>query len=235
MCFALGCTKLEDSNDGNEIISLLGDGTCNEQEYIDLDLPSGILWAICNVGATSVEDYGDYFAWGETSPKTIYSWNTYIHRNGNSEFNVWNPNYNLTKYCCYSGFGYNGFTDTLTVLQPDDDAATVNWGGGWRMPTKEEWEELYQNTTSTWTTQNGVFGRLFVSSNGKGLFLPATESRWGDEYEPGTYGYYWSSSLRTGSPQGAWNFDFSAGHFTMSDYVRSIGFTVRPVCSTRQN
>ena len=110
-------------------------------EYVDLGLPSGLLWATCNVGATSPEDYGDYFAWGETQPKDTYEWSTYQYCNGS--YNT------LTKYCSNSSYGYNGFTDNLTTLLPEDDAATANWGGNWRMPTKEEFQELYNNTTVT--------------------------------------------------------------------------------------
>jgi hypothetical protein len=90
------------------------------------------------VGANAPEDYGDCFAWGETQPKDYYDWSTYQYCNGS--FNT------LTKYCCNSNIGYNGFTDNLTILQPEDDAATANYGG--RTPTKYEWNELVANTTS---------------------------------------------------------------------------------------
>lgn len=236
MCFAIGCTK--NGGDEEENIDISGDGTCTGHEYVDLNLPSGILWATCNVGATSPEDYGNYFAWGETTPKTIYNWNTYKYRNGNTEFDVWQNNYNLTKYCSYYDNGYNGFTDNLTVLQPEDDAATANWGSDWRMPTQEDWQELYQNTTSTWAIRNGVKGRLFTSSDGKGLFLPAAGYYWGDELgdiDDSPYGSYWSSSLCTGNPAGAWYFSFSSGHCSMKNHVRSVGFTVRSVCFVCEN
>ena len=118
--------------------------TADDYVYVDLGLPSGLLWATCNVGADNPEDYGDYFAWGETQPKDTYNWSTYQYCNGS--YNT------LTKYCSNSSFGYNGFTDDLTTLLPEDDAATANWGSHWRMPTEEEWQELYRNTTNTWTT-----------------------------------------------------------------------------------
>ena len=123
-------------------------------EYVDLGLPSGTLWATYNVGANSPEEYGDYFAWGETQPKDTYTWSTYQYANGGSPWG--NPN--LTKYCANSQYGYNGYVDDLTILLPEDDAATANWGSNWRMPTQEEWWELGSNTTHTWTTQNGVNG-----------------------------------------------------------------------------
>ena len=197
-------------------------------EYVDLGLPSGLLWATCNVGADNPEDYGDYFAWGETTTKSTYNWSTYQYCNGS--YNT------LTKYCQNSSYGYNGFTDDLTTLEPGDDAATANWGNGWRMPTEEEWQELYNNTTKTWTTQNGVNGRLFTATNGNSLFLPAAGYRYeSSHYNAGSRGYYWSSSLRTYYPDGACYCYFYSGNYGMSNDYRSIGFTVRPVRSARQN
>jgi len=184
---------------------------------VDLGLPSGLLWATCNVGAEAPEDYGDYFAWGETQPKDTYNWSTYQYCNGS----------NLTKY---TG------SDGLTTLLPEDDAATANWGSDWRMPTKEEWQELYNNTTCTWTTQNGVNGRLFTASNGNSLFLPAAGYRNGTSLNyAGTYGYYWSSSLLTGNPDYAWRFDFRSVGYGMSSGYRYGGQSVRAVRSARQN
>ena len=192
-----------------------GGGT---HDYVDLGLPSGLLWATCNIGASSPEDYGDYFAWGETQPKSDYSWDTYQYCMGS--YNT------LTKYCDNASYGYNGYTDNLNVLEASDDAATAQWGSGWRMPTKEEWEELYQNTTHVWTTQNGVNGRLFTAMNGNSLFLPAYA------YD---FGYYWSSSLDTGHPFNAWILNFSSGFCIMLGENRHHGQAVRPVRSVRQN
>ena len=197
-------------------------------QYVDLELPSGTLWGICNVGADSPEEYGDYFAWGETQPKDTYSWSTYQHCNGSYS--------TLTKYCNNSSWGYNGFTDNLTTLLPEDDAATANWGSDWRMPTKEEWQELYQNTAHTWTTQNGVYGRLFTASNGNSLFLPAAGCyRWGGELDnAGSDGYYWSSSLEPefnawGGDMASWIFFISRSHFFISLEERISGQSVRSV------
>ena len=201
--------------------------------YVDLGLPSGLLWATCNVGAETPEDYGDYFAWGETQPKDFYDWSTYQHSNGGTSW----PNPNLTKYCNNSSYGYNDYTDNLTTLLPEDDAATANWGSDWRMPTNEEWQELYQNTTQTWTTRNGVNGRLFTAPNGNSLFLPAAGCRFSSTLGyAGSYGYYWSSSLYTDYPYDAWLFSFYSVNYGMfNSYGRYCGFTVRPVCSSRQN
>ena len=199
-----------------------------DHPYVDLGLPSGLLWATCNVGADNPEDYGDYFAWGETQPKDTYNWSTYQYCNGS--YNT------LTKYCSNSSYGYNGFTDNLTTLLPEDDAATANWGADWRMPTKEEWQELYDNTTCVWTTQNGVNGRLFTASNGNSLFLPAAGYRIGSSLNyAGSYGYYWSSSLSTDYPSYAWSLDFLSVNYDMYNRYRYYGQSVRPVCSSRQN
>ena len=199
-----------------------------DHDYVDLGLPSGLLWATCNVGANTPEEYGDYFAWGETQPKDIYNWSTYQYCMG--DYNT------LTKYCNNPNYGYNGFTDNLTILLPEDDAATANWGNGWRMPTEEEWQELYQNTTVTWTQQNGVNGRLITASNGNSLFLPAAGYRWdGGLYDVGSGGYYWSSSLDTDYPSRAWGFRFYSYDYYMSSYNRYCGTSVRAVRSTRQN
>ena len=208
-----------------EFTTLEGGGS-GEHEWVDLGLPSGTLWATCNVGASTPEEYGDYFAWGETTTKTNYNWGTYQY--GNDE-------YQLIKYCSNSSYGYSGFTDTLTVLLPEDDAASANWGSGWCMPAKAQWEELYQNTTNIWTTQNGVNGRLFTSANGTSLFLPASGERWGDDlYGVGSYGDYWSSSLYADTPYHAWGFNFHSDYCMYGDY-RCNGQSVRAVRSTRQN
>ena len=194
----------------------------NSEDWVDLGLPSGLLWATRNVGATSPEDYGDYFAWGETQPKEVYDWSTYIYSNGADD--------QLTKYCSNSDYGYNGFTDNLTILQPGDDAATANYGG--RTPTKVEWQELLDNTTATWTTQNGVNGRLFTGTNGNSLFLPAAGCRWDSNiHGGGYYGYYWSSSLYPGLPFYAWEIGFGSGSQYLDAINRMCGQPVRAVRS----
>ena len=185
-------------------------------QAVDLGLPSGIRWASCNVGATAPEGYGNYYAWGETAPKTDYSWATYKHNNGD------NSSDNITKY------GNNA--DTLTTLEPEDDAATANWGGDWRMPTDAEWTELREQCTWTWTRQNGVYGYQVTSNiNSNSIFLPATGYRYGTRlYYAGTDGRYWSSSLCAGYQNNAWSISFNPK--TGRDYYgRNFGFPVRPV------
>ena len=198
------------NSDRTLVANFVAIGGGDTHAYVDLGLPSGMLWATCNVGASSPEDCGDYFAWGETLPKDYYNWSTYQYCNGS--------NNTLTKYCNKSNSGYNGFTDNLTTLLPEDDAATANWGNSWRMPTLVEWEELYQNTTHTWTTQNGVIGRLFTASNGNSLFLPAVSYRYEGSLNVSTSGgFYWSSSLNTIGPNAAWYLGFYSDGCTQSE------------------
>ena len=196
--------------------------------YVDLGLPSGLLWAACNVGADTPEGYGDYFAWGETQPKDTYNWSTYQYANGTSDNDP-----QLTKYCANSAYGYNGFTDNLTTLLPEDDAATANWGGDWRMPTQAEFQELIDNTTVTWTTRNGVNGRLFTAANGNSLFLPAAGYYNGSSlYYEGNYGACWLSSLNTNNSRWAWYININSNTNYMGDNGRrNYGLSVRPVHS----
>ena len=194
-----------------------------EHEMVDLGLPSGLKWATCNVGASAPEEYGDYFAWGETEPKSDYSWETYKWCIGAEN--------KLTKYCtkgnCWAG---TGPMDNKTVLDPEDDAAHVNWGGSWRMPTMDEWEELFNNCTWTWTTQNGVNGRKVTGPNGKSVFLPAAGGRNGTILDvAGSFGYYWSSSLYTDYPSGAYYVLFRSDDYFWYGLERFLGLSVRPV------
>ena len=204
-----------------------GGGGTDDHAYVDLGLPSGLLWATCNVGADNPEDYGDYFAWGETQPRDMYNWSTYQYCNGSYT--------TLTKYCNSSTYGNNGFTDNLTTLLPEDDAATANWGSGWRMPTQAEFQELLDNTTVTWTQQNGVNGRLFTAANGNSLFLPAVGYRYDGSLDgAGSFGLYWSSSLSASYPCSAWFLDFYSGNYLMRISYRYRGQSVRPVRSSGQ-
>ena len=195
-----------------------------EHEYVDLGLPSGTQWATMNIGATSPEEYGDYFAWGETEPKDVYDWSTYKWCNG--DYNQ------LTKYCTSGDYGYNGFTDEKTELDPEDDAATAAWGAEWRMPSKDQMEELYNNCTSEWTTRNGVNGRLFTSNiNGASLFLPAAGYRWDGELSgAGSRGYYWSRPLVSSYPSSAYYLYFDSGYVSWNyNWSRYLGQSVRAV------
>ena len=192
----------------------------NGHEYVDLGLPSGLKWATCNVGANAPEEYGDYFAWGETQPKENYDWSTYKWCNGSYD--------TQTKYCTDS---YYGTVDNKTQLELSDDAARANWGGSWRMPTKAEQDELREQCTWTWTTQNGVNGYKVTSkSNGNSIFLPAAgHRRFSSLSHAGGIGYYWSSSLDTDILYNAYVLFCGSG--VVLDYNdRFCGLSVRPVC-----
>ncbi|MBQ9363941.1 MAG: Ig domain-containing protein [Bacteroidaceae bacterium] len=190
----------------------------NGYEYVDLGL--SVKWATMNIGASSPEDYGDYFAWGETEPKDTYNWSTYKWCNGSST--------TLTKYCLSSDYGT---VDKKTTLELEDDAAHANWGGTWRMPTSGEIEELRNKCRSTWTTHNGVNGCKVVSKiNGNSIFLPAAGYRSDDSLnDAGIWGYNWSSSLYDYSTNG-WFLYFSSTHFSPGVNYRYSGRSVRPVC-----
>lgn len=200
-----------------------------EDLFVDLGLPSGTLWATRNVGANAPEEYGDYFAWGETEPKSDYSWETYKYGNSSND---------LTKYCSDPKYGHDGFVDNLTVLQSEDDAASAKWGENARIPTKEEWEEMIANTTSIWTTINGVNGRCYTGMNGNSIFLPAASSYFGNEIsEIGYSGRVLTSTLVALYPSNAYYYDFSSGECVIDfgDYSRTQGMSVRAVRSARQN
>lgn len=186
-----------------------------------VDLGLSVKWANMNVGAGSPEEYGDYFAWGEVEPKETYNWSTYKWCNGNYD--------TQTKYCTNSSYGT---VDNKTVLEAADDAATANWGGSWRMPTKAEQDELRTECTWTWTTQNGVNGYKVISKkNGNSIFLPAAGYRNGSSlYIAGGYGYCWSSSLDTDDPGYAYVLGFDSDNVDWGSNVRSCGQSVRPVC-----
>lgn len=186
----------------------------NGHKYVDLGL--SVKWATCNVGATTPEGYGDYFAWGETAPKATYDYSNYFDTNDGGD--------TFTKYNNEGG---------KTVLDPEDDAAHVNWGGSWRMPTKAEWQELIDNCTWTWTTQNGIKGYKVTSNKAgytdKFIFLPAAGLRYGSDLRgAGSYGYCWSSSLYEYDSSSVWYLSFDSGGRYLG-YNRHSGRSVRPV------
>ncbi len=209
------------SEDEEEMLLNPDNDPYNGHEYVDLGL--SVKWATCNVGATSPEEYGDYFAWGETTPKTTYDWSTYKYCNG-----TWNT---MTKYCIDSEYGT---VDNKTVLELTDDAAHVNWGGSWRMPTKAEQDELRNtnNCTWTWTKQNGVNGYKVTSKkNGNSIFLPAAGYRYdSDLNRSGSYGSYWSSSLDASGSSYAYYLYFNSSGVDWNYSYRCVGHSVRPVC-----
>ena len=187
-------------------------------EWVDLGLPSGTLWATCNVGADSPEGYGDLFAWGETEPKSKYYWDTYKWCNGSDN--------TQTKYCTNPSAGT---VDNKTELDPEDDAAYVNWGPSWRMPTKAQMVELKTNCTWVWLIQNGTYGIQLTGPNGKTLFLPAAGYYNFSHLEKLTqYGYYWSRSLAPDS-KSAYSYLFYPWGWSDGNNERCYGYSVRPV------
>ncbi len=206
-----------------------------EHEYVDLGLPSGTLWATCNVGASSPKEIGDYFAWGETAPKDEYNWSTYKWMNaGHSswkEINKYTFADSQTGACWYSNDTFVG--DGKTELDPEDDAATANWGSNWQMPSLEQIKELYNSdyTTTEWTTQGGVNGRRITSkSNGNSIFLPAAGYRYDTSLaNASSGGYFWSRSLYASNSRCAYNLYFGSGRIDCYDSNRGCGRSVRPV------
>lgn len=202
-------------------------------EYVDLGLPSGLKWAKCNIGATSETDYGVFFSWGDTrgvsgslvgkySDET-YSWRSYTHCNGSET--------TLTKYNYDSSYGT---VDNKTTLEPEDDAATQIMGSEWRMPTKDEFDELLSGTTYEFTTVNDVIGWKFTSNTdtSKYIFIPAAGLCNNDSVgSVDSYGNVWSSSLDTsGRPDSAWNLCFDLYYWCkMETNGRWVGRSVRGV------
>ena len=185
-----------------------------------VDLGLSVKWAICNVGANSPEEYGDYFAWGEVKPKGVYDWSTYKYCNGS--YNT------LTKYNSDSRYGR---VDNKSTLEAQDDAATANWGGAWRMPTKAEQDELRTKCKWVWTKLNGVNGYKVIGPNGNSIFLPAAGYLINSSlFSARSYGYYWSSSLYAGGPDFAYYVYFNSGFVNRGSNGRYYGLSVRPVC-----
>ena len=204
---------------GEEISFVTNENTShNGYEYVDLGL--SVKWATMNVGAEIPEDYGDYFAWGETAPKEVYDRSTYKWCNGSKN--------TLTKYNTISSYG---IVDNKTQLELSDDAASVNWGGSWRIPTNTEMTELREQCTWTWITQNGVNGYKVTSkSNGNSIFLPAAGYYYDNSSNRArSYGYYWSSLLSIGNPDNAWFVYYDTGNKYGEDGNRYYGRSIRAV------
>ena len=162
----------------------------NGHEYVDLGL--SVKWATCNVGAQNPENYGNYYAWGETRPKTIYTWKGYRFRASG----------NMYSDIKFSKYDPDEILDNLkkTVLESSDDVANVEWGGNWRMPTKQEVEELVWNCDWVWTTQNGVSGVRITSKvegyTDRSIFMPAAGYKADNKHLfVGEAGYLWSSTI----------------------------------------
>ena len=201
---------------GNAKMQKSTSNMANGHEYVDLGLPSGLKWATCNVGANKPEDYGDYFAWGETMTKETYT-----------EYNC--PTYGLSK----SELQSQGYVDSEGNITSQYDTARAKWGGKWRMPTKAELQELCNKCTWTWMSQNGIDGYKVTGPNGNSIFLPAAGYRRGSwPRRAGDYGFYWSSTPNESGSDDAYllYFDYiDSSSLYMYDSSRYDGQSVRPV------
>ena len=226
--FTLGSCSKDDDEEKEEVVE--NNPKFENREYVDLGLPSGTLWAACNVGASKPEENGDYFAWGEIEQKEIYStlWNNHKWYNKEEEEMI----------------KYYDTVDNKAELDAEDDAASVNWSSSWRMPSIDQIKELLNSdyTTNELTTRNDVYGLKITSKkNGKTLFFPAcgmhsNESLFGE----GSGGGYWSRSLDTDPGKNAWAFvmqfpnpDLNPDGTYQKEYYRAalrfLGYNVRPV------
>ena len=191
-----------------------------QYEYVDLGLPSGLKWAKCNVGAETETDFGDYFMWGSTEPNnnTTCDWEHVPFNNGSLE---------------YDSAYFDSVKDTVAPngsLAKEYDAASQVMGGDWRMPTKDEIQELLDNTIKEWAQVNGVNGYKFTASNGNSIFIPAAGyCNYGSVDGVGSNGGVWSSSLYASYPDYAWRLYFDSGSCTMSNSSRCYGRSVRGV------
>lgn len=255
------CTITCTANDGSGVsatcIVVVKKPNNYGHDYVDLFLPSGLKWATCNVGAERPEDYGHYYAWGATEPQDVYDWAHCPFQTKNTTDGEY------TKFAKYLGSTSSSYKDPSatsanalkTVLDPEDDAAYVNWGADWRMPTRAEQDELRQNCYWKWVTsyhgksvngymvfrvKNSVDAGKFSSSyspvdpytiSDPHIFLPAAGCRNGSDLNNvGSYGYYWSSSLSSYDAGNAYALNFVSGNINWFDDNRNYGFTVRPVC-----
>ncbi len=188
--------------------------TENGHVYVDLGLPSGLKWATCNVGANTPEEMGGFYAWGETETKELYDWSTY-------------------KFGTENNFSRYNSVDGKTVLELEDDAANANWGGSWRMPTIAEFQEIIDNCTWTYNTENG--GYTVTGTNGNSIFLPQTGYYYGSSFQGDMAGFYRTSSMSEYSISlsiyvSHWNPDFGMGTTYIDGIQRGHGMSVRPVC-----
>ena len=200
------------------------------REYVDLGLPSKTLWATCNIGASKPEEFGLYFAWGETQGYT--SDTSDGHKFEIKNYKWWDCDCTvpvLLKYC----ISWSGIADYKKVLDPEDDAATVNWGRKWQMPSLDQIKELCDSTytTAEWTTLNGVNGRKITSKkNGNSIFLPATNII----ITAGSSGIYWSRTLYTDDSDAVSLYFYKNVSFFDSHNPRYHGLSIRPVRTQKQ-
>ena len=234
MLFA-ACEKNKVSDPENNENNVQTDG---RHEYVDLGLPSGTLWATCNVGANKPEEFGNYYAWGETETKSIFSWTNYKFAGMLCTYDCDDADY-FTKYAVFDSISIL-FADNKTILEEEDDAATANWGKNWRMPSKSEWNELLSYCTWTWTTRNNVKGYCAKANNGNSIFFPMAGYKEkfieeGVEYDQSEeeVGFYWSNLLDDDgyNNENAYLLSFGEEWLEVYDDYRMIGGSVRAVYS----
>jgi len=203
ICVGAALWTIRDNSSGK--IGTEPSNTINVPEYVDLGLPSGTKWATYNVGASKPEEYGNYYAWGETNTKSIYTKDNYT------------------------------YSSNLTTLPASADAATANWGKGWSMPTKEQFDELIYNCKWEWVSKNGVYGYKVIGNNGKYIFLPAAgRSLWSNLLNVGDQGYYWSGSLDKKNSGNPYHLYFVSSGLDLDDTFGSSGYSIRPVYASIQ-
>ena len=200
-----------------EVLSIVSEHNEVGGKHKAVDLGLSVKWATCNVGADSPEEYGDYYAWGETEEKSVYSSSNYMWYGGNG----------LTKYCISREYG---IVDERWTLELTDDVAHAQWGNGWRMPTSDELGELKDRCSWKWTSVNGVYGYKVIGPNGKSIFLPAAGSRCGGDISGhGLRGRYWSSTVCGGYDDRACYLLYDSNRPDRDYLSRESGLSVRPV------
>ena len=221
-------TKMGVTKDSKQ--PLLSTKEKSAHEYVDLGL--SVKWATCNIGAEKPEEFGNYYSWAEVEPKTSYTLTNYkFYMSGNSNNDVKFSKYSFDESNKKSFYNHYDQTNLFN----DDDVACVKWGGNWRMPTKEEMDELRNNCSWTWIILNGVTGYKVTSMKSgykdRYIFLPAAGYRdITNDNNVGSAGYYWSCSLRSGIYNCACNLYLSPGYWENDITYRYRGLTVRPVC-----
>lgn len=187
-----------------------------DHQFVDLGLPSGTLWASCNIGASSPEQVGNYYAWGETKTKTSYTKSNYKYQG--------DGDYNVTKYCTLSSYG---IVDSKRELEAADDAAVANWGGSWRMPTKNEFQELFTKCTIKREIINNIYVDIFTGPNGQSVIFPETGEKDGTTIKYPSLSMYWSSTLDNSSPM--YSYGYWGSETVLDTSSRYCGHPIRPI------
>lgn len=207
-----------EQNNSSELSEVSQDplGLCPDVNHPhEIDMGNGLKWACCNVGAASPIEYGDYFAYGEISPKESYKWDSYKWCNGDGN--------SMTKY--------DDDVDNLSKLELSDDAARYIWGASWRMPTEPEIEILLQDCDWSWVSIGSTYGCKVTSQSGNAIFFPAAGYCGGNDYKYNKdhYGWYWVSTVPSLDGFGL-SFVFGENNKQTTEmHLRYMGFSIRPV------